>query len=84
VITLSTRRCPGILALIGSSSLNGDVLVISADGEYSVKFEVREAEVSVFKPHGLKYSLTLHGPGNRRLVGFDMLTCAASDQERAA
>jgi hypothetical protein len=26
---------------------------------------------SVEKPHGLDYSLTLHGPGGERLVGFD-------------
>ena len=26
---------------------------------------------SAEKPHGLDYSFTLHGPDNRRLVGFD-------------
>jgi hypothetical protein len=27
--------------------------------------------VSLEKPHGLDYSLTLHGPDGERLVGFD-------------
>jgi hypothetical protein len=61
-------RDPGLDRLL---DLNGEVLVISTDGEYWVKFKVHEVEVSVSKPHGLKYELTLHGPGNKRLVGFD-------------
>jgi hypothetical protein len=28
-------------------------------------------QVSPEKPHGLDYSLTLHGPDGERLVGFD-------------
>ena len=51
--------------------LDGVVLVISADGMYWVKFAVRRVPVSASKPHGLDYSLTLHGPNNKRLVGFD-------------
>lgn len=51
--------------------LDGEVLVVSVDGEYWVKFEVHEVDTSPSKPHGLKYSLTLHGPGNKRIVGFD-------------
>jgi hypothetical protein len=35
--------------------------------------EVRDQVVAPSKerPHGLRYSLTLHGPGGKRLVGFD-------------
>ena len=51
--------------------LAGEVLVVSDDGHYWVKFEVRRVPVTPAKPHGLDYSLTLHGPGNDRLVGFD-------------
>ena len=32
---------------------------------------VTRAPVSHEKPHGLDYSLTLHGPDGERLVGFD-------------
>jgi len=32
---------------------------------------VTRVPVSPEKPHGLDYSLTLHGPGGERLVGFD-------------
>ena len=41
-----------------------------ADG-YWLKFEITEVEASDGKPHGLDYSFTLHGPDNRRLIGFD-------------
>jgi hypothetical protein len=51
--------------------LHGQVLVISADGQYWVKFEVTRVPITAAKPHGLNYSLTLHGPTNERLLGFD-------------
>jgi hypothetical protein len=51
--------------------LAGEVLVISGDGQYWVKFEVRRVPATVAKPHGLDYSLTLHGPGNHRVLGYD-------------
>lgn len=38
---------------------------------YWLKFEVGKVEASDGRPHGLSYSFTLHGPDNRRLVGFD-------------
>jgi hypothetical protein len=50
--------------------LNGQVLVIDEAG-YWVRFIVHEVPASAQKPHGLDYSLTLHGPGGERLVGFD-------------
>jgi Family of unknown function (DUF6516) len=40
-------------------------------GGYWLKFEITQGEESEEKPHGLTYSFTLHGPDNRRLVGFD-------------
>jgi hypothetical protein len=51
-------------------ALDGDTYVIHEAG-YWVKFEVKRVLASLEWPHGIKYSLTLHGPGNERLVGFD-------------
>ena len=34
-------------------------------------FEIVKVDASDGKPHGLDYSFTLHGPDNRRLIGFD-------------
>lgn len=51
--------------------LDGEVLVISEDGQYWVKFDVHRVPATASKPHGLDYSLTLHGPDNQRLLGFD-------------
>src|SRR5437762_13561642 len=51
--------------------LNGQVLVVDAESRHWVRFVVRQVPVSEAKPHGLDYSLTLHGPDGKRLVGFD-------------
>lgn len=40
-------------------------------GGYWLKFEISKGEPSDERPHGLSYSFTLHGPDNRRLIGFD-------------
>ena len=39
-------------------------------GGYWLKFEISKVEAFDGKPHGLDYSFTLHGPDNRRLIGF--------------
>lgn len=36
-----------------------------------VKFEVHEVALSLTRPHGVKYSLTLHDRYNKRIMGFD-------------
>jgi hypothetical protein len=59
---------PGTEALL---DLDGQILVLDAKGLYSVKFSVQRVERSSQRPHGLNYSLTLHGPQGQRLVGFD-------------
>jgi hypothetical protein len=51
--------------------LHNQVLVVDPDGGHWVRFNVRRVPVSESKPHGLDYSLTLHGPNGERLVGFD-------------
>ena len=51
--------------------LHGDIYVIDDQGHW-VKFEVHRVAVDPERPHGIKYSLTLHdGKSNKRLIGFD-------------
>jgi hypothetical protein len=47
------------------------VLVVDPDGGYWVRFVVQRVPPSPERPHGLNYSLTLHGPDGARLVGFE-------------
>jgi hypothetical protein len=51
--------------------LDGQVLVVDTKGGHWVRFVVTQVPVSKDKPHGIDYSLTLHGPDGVRLVGFD-------------
>lgn len=61
-------RDPSLDALL---DLDGQILVIDQAGRFWVKFVVKRVEPSPERPHGLSYSLTLHGENNERLVGFD-------------
>ena len=38
---------------------------------WSIRFRIAQAAVSAHRPHGVRYSLTLHDEANRRLLGFD-------------
>ena len=60
-------RDPGLDTLL---DLHGQTLFVDEMGHW-VKFIVVRTEVSPQRPHGLSYSLTLHGPDGTRLVGFD-------------
>ena len=51
--------------------LDGRVLVVDPEGGHWVRFVVTRVAASPEKPHGLNYSLTLHGPDGKQLVGFD-------------
>ena|ERR1039458_1068911 len=62
------ERDPALDTLL---DLDGQVLVIDPETKYWVRFAVRRVPASKAKPHGLDYSLTLHGPDGERLVGFD-------------
>jgi Family of unknown function (DUF6516) len=42
--------------------------VVDPEGDHWVRFVVTRVPE---KPHGIDYSLTLHGPDGERLVGFD-------------
>jgi hypothetical protein len=52
-------------------ALHGQVFVVDPETNHWVRFVARRVEVSKARPHGLEYSLTLHGPDGERLVGFD-------------
>jgi hypothetical protein len=62
--------------------LDGQVLVIDEAG-YWVKFVVNQVPPTADKPHGLDYTLTLHGPDGDRLVGFDNAHQIAGQRGRA-
>ena len=51
--------------------LDGERFVMDAYGKFWVKFEVKQCQVTAERPHGLKYSLTLHYEDGERLLGFD-------------
>jgi hypothetical protein len=38
---------------------------------YFAKFEIRRVQPTAERPHGVRYSLTLHAPDGKRLIGFD-------------
>jgi hypothetical protein len=38
---------------------------------YFTKFEIRRVRPTAARPHGVRYSLTLHAPDGKRLLGFD-------------
>ncbi len=42
--------------------LDGQVFVVDPEGNHWVRFVVTRVPVAPEKPHGLDYSLTLHGP----------------------
>src|SRR3546814_12925325 len=65
---MSEDRDPNLDTLL---DLDGQVLVVDPEGGHWVKFVVTRVPASPEKPHGLDYSLTLHGPSGERLVGFD-------------
>jgi hypothetical protein len=45
---------------------------------YFTKFEITRVEPTEERPHGLRYSFTLHDPDNRRIMGFDNAHTVAS------
>src|SRR5437588_12578100 len=51
--------------------LDGQVLVVDPAGSHWVRFVATRVPVSPEEPHGIDYSLTLHGPDGERLLGFD-------------
>src|SRR5690606_29357402 len=64
-----------LLAMDGSTGLE---YLLALDGEifpmdsgYWTRFEVRRVTSTPQRPHGIRYSLTLHDRRNKRVLGFD-------------
>lgn len=74
-------RDPSLDALL---DLDGTVLVVDPETKHWVRFVVTSVEATEAKPHGLDYSLTLHGPDGERLVGSTMRIRSGYGQGRAA
>lgn len=41
------------------------------EDKFWFKFEARKVEKNEHRPHGIKYSITLHDRNNTRILGFD-------------
>ena len=76
------RRDPSLDTLL---DLDGQMLVIDEAG-YWVKFIVHQVPATDDKPHGLDYTLTLHGPDGQRLVGLRQRTsgCRQARQDASS
>ncbi|MGH8673203.1 MAG: toxin-antitoxin system TumE family protein [Burkholderiales bacterium] len=61
------KRDPSLDTLL---DLDGQVIGGLRSG-YWVKFEVAKAVATVHRPHGIRYSLTLHDASGRRIFGID-------------
>lgn len=62
------KHDPALDALL---DLDGLTFVVDPEGGRWVRFVVTRVPATPEKPHGLDYSLTLHGRNGERLVGFD-------------
>ncbi|MCP4427800.1 MAG: hypothetical protein GY803_25235 [Chloroflexi bacterium] len=51
--------------------LDLDGVIIEQKYGYWVKFDVSITDVSPERPHGIRYSLTLHNKYGQRVMGFD-------------
>ena len=74
---MTEHRDPTLDTLL---DLDGQTLVVDPAGGHWVKFTVTRVPVSSERPHGLDYSITLHGPDGERLVGFDNAHPAAGQK----
>ena len=57
---------PGLARL-----LELDGTIVDVGGGYWVKLSVRRVPASPDRPQGISYSLTLHGSGGKRVLGYD-------------
>jgi len=63
---MQDNRDQGLETLL---DLNG--VVINQENGYWVKFDVSRTDVTKERPHGLRYSLTLHEKYGKRIMGYD-------------
>ena len=66
MIRLGMRKDPGIATLV---ELHDQI--IDQDNGYWIKIEAWQVAVSQDIPHGIRYSLTLHEPYGKRILGYD-------------
>ena len=60
------HRDPGIETLLDLHNQ-----VIDQDSRYWLKIEAWQIDPTPEVPHGIRYSLTLHEPYGKRVLGFD-------------
>lgn len=53
------------------SLLDMDGISLNVQGDYWVKFVVKQIAPNESRPHGINYCLTLHDGDNNRIMGFD-------------
>lgn len=46
-------------------------VILEQENGYEIKIEARLVAISEAVPHGIRYSLTLHDPYGKRLLGYD-------------
>jgi len=51
--------------------LDGETIVVDEKHYRFARFDIKRVEPTKGRPHGIKYSLTLHDKYNERLLGFD-------------
>jgi len=51
--------------------LDMNEVIIDQGNGYWIKFDVSKVSITKERPHGLRYSLTLHDKYGKRLMGFD-------------
>ena len=68
--SISILENPDASGLSYLLDLHDEVQVQNEQG-YWIKFEVYRVDKTHYRPHGIKYSLTLHDPGGIRIMGFD-------------
>jgi len=56
-------------ALEALLDLDGEIIILNQ--QYWVKFEAKRLPDNDHRPHGIKYSLTLHDDENERVIGYD-------------
>jgi hypothetical protein len=66
MITIIVDRDAGLERLFDLDGFLAEV-----GGGYWVKIDARRVPIDQTRPHGIGYSLTLHGPDGRRVLGID-------------
>jgi hypothetical protein len=51
--------------------LDGVAMFVCDKQSWWVKFQAKSIKPTAQKPHGLDYSLTLHAPDGKRIIGYD-------------